>query len=69
MPVTSERILAAAFNLKIDACGARDGLVHTNVDLASHCVAWLVEWVVALHLQVSVLLLGVLVLEKLHFLI
>ena len=58
VPVADELVLAATFDLKLDAPGASDGLAHTEVDASGDGFTWLIEWLSSAKLDRAVVVLA-----------
>ena len=58
VPVADELVLAATFDLKLDALSACDGLGHTEVDAAGDGFTWLIEWFSSAQLEEAVVVLA-----------
>ena len=58
VPVADELVLAATFNLKLNALSACNGLGHTEVDAAGDGFTWLIEWLSSAQLDVAIVVLA-----------
>ena len=58
VPVADELVLAATFDLKLNALSACDGLGHTEVDAAGDGLTWLIERLSSAQLDEAVVVLA-----------